>query len=93
MTPVQTILYVSLSIFSLLDQHKDFNFTPRPKEHLPASYPEDLSGTCYFLDSYKHSKEDKLKYDIIAAIIDNNLCYKGVLELKLLNVAENGSDV
>lgn len=37
-----------------LSTWKGFKFTERSREFLPKEFPDDIEGTSYFLDSYKH---------------------------------------
>lgn len=37
-----------------LKETDGFSMTPRDRSYLPAEFPKDIPGTCYFLDSYKH---------------------------------------
>ncbi|XP_067890215.1 guanylate cyclase soluble subunit alpha-1 [Heterodontus francisci] len=48
---------VSPTTYMLLKVNPGFKFTPRSREDLPPNFPDDISGTCYFLDAYHPSKE------------------------------------
>nr|XP_039258441.1 guanylate cyclase soluble subunit alpha-1-like isoform X1 [Styela clava] len=44
---------VSPTTYELLKDDPGFKFTARPRGALPADFPNDMQGTCYFLDSYE----------------------------------------
>lgn len=47
-----TLVYVCCD--SCLKDLPGFQFEARPKECLPAEFPQDQEGTCYFLNRYVH---------------------------------------
>ena len=50
--------HVVYYICSFLRVSPGFYFTPRSREKLPAGFPEDVPGTCYFLDRYVYEPHD-----------------------------------
>ncbi|EEC13610.1 adenylate and guanylate cyclase, putative [Ixodes scapularis] len=50
---------VSPTTHRLLVQTDGFRFEARPRECLPAGFPEQVKGTCHFLTAFIHPKLDK----------------------------------
>ncbi len=52
---------ISILVYSLLVKSCDrFKYTPRARDTLPAGFPEDIPGTCYFLDGYTPTRSDPI---------------------------------
>lgn len=48
---------ISPTSYRLLKDRPEFVFVPRSRQELPANFPEDIPGVCYFLEaSFKTSK-------------------------------------
>ncbi|XP_038055505.1 guanylate cyclase soluble subunit alpha-2-like [Patiria miniata] len=50
---------LSPTTHELLEKSGRFSFTPRPREALPAGFPESIPGTCYFLDGYEPDPDNE----------------------------------
>lgn len=46
----------------LLEDHPEFVFIPRSRQELPANFPEDIPGVCYFLEASPRPSEVTLKW-------------------------------
>lgn len=46
----------------LLEDHPEFVFIPRRRQELPANFPEDIPGVCYFLEASPRPSEVTLKW-------------------------------
>lgn len=46
----------------LLEDHPEFVFVPRSRQELPANFPEDIPGVCYFLEASLRPSEVTLKW-------------------------------
>lgn len=53
---------VSPTTYALLKDWTGFSFTERDRSCLPKGFPDDIQGTCYFLDDYKHPSVDADKH-------------------------------
>ncbi|XP_043267623.1 head-specific guanylate cyclase [Venturia canescens] len=62
---------ISPTTYDCLIQRPGFIFEERTKDHLPKEMPTNISGTCHFLNDYKHpdiGDDDPLEIHIQAAI-------------------------
>ena len=44
-----------------------FTYTARSRDCLPAGFPEDIPGTCYFLDGYTPTQDDPIDRQLFFA--------------------------
>ncbi|XP_022098923.1 guanylate cyclase soluble subunit alpha-2-like [Acanthaster planci] len=51
---------ISPTTHELLEKSGRFSFTPRPREALPSGFPENIPGTCYFLDGYTPDPDNEI---------------------------------
>ncbi|KAG8330273.1 Guanylate cyclase soluble subunit alpha-2 [Homalodisca vitripennis] len=60
---------ISPTTYQCLKDIPGFEFEARPKECLPAEFPQDTEGTCYFLNRYLHPSlpEGRCVEDHVAA--------------------------
>ncbi|TNM86229.1 hypothetical protein fugu_008500 [Takifugu bimaculatus] len=52
---------ISPTTHRLLEDHPEFVFIPRRRQELPANFPEDIPGVCYFLEASPRPSEVTLK--------------------------------
>lgn len=56
------MLYLCALCPRLLKDHPEFVFIPRSRQELPANFPEDVPGVCYFLEASLRPSEVTLKW-------------------------------
>ncbi|CAH1777166.1 unnamed protein product [Owenia fusiformis] len=47
---------ISPTTYELLNQTPGFDYTSRSRDELPSGFPNDVKGTCHFLNSYRYAR-------------------------------------
>ncbi|OWF48958.1 guanylate cyclase soluble subunit alpha-2-like [Mizuhopecten yessoensis] len=55
---------ISPTTYTCISEIEGYSYTPRTRENLPDGFPEDIEGTCYFLDDFKFPGANKEDPDV-----------------------------